>query len=309
MKQLILFHIAIAVVAGLPATVTLAATCSCAGVPLSSTDAFVAKKAGDSQLSLSYNYHDISDLVAGSDQITDETNRDRLTETLLLRYGYGLSDRWTVGLLVSQVNHERQVGISNESRQVSRGVGDSLLSLSYSPQHITVFNRNQITYGMGVRIPTGVDDNGSPLFLEDMQPGQGAWGGNLWIYWARAYSQQARWKTYLALSHSEAGENDREYSFEGETMVSGGFSYASDYGLALQAGIDIRQADAHTRFGGELPNTGGNWVNANVSIQYSLTPSFAVNIGAVEPLYRDLDGSLQFTTRRQFSVGIVYSME
>jgi len=287
----------------------LSATCSCAGVPLSSSDGFVATEAGEAQLSIDYNFHDISDLVAGSERINDETERDRASETVLVRYGYGLTDRWTLGALTSYVRHERQVGISNEANQVSTGMGDSLLSASYTPEKITVFNRQQLTYGLAIRIPTGEEDNGSPLFLEDMQPGQGAWGGTAWVYWARAYSQQARWKTFVSLSHSETGENSREYSFEGETNLSAGVSYSSDYGLALQGALEVREADAHTRFGGELPNTGGRWVNASFSAQYTMTPVLAIRTSMVVPVSRDLNGSLQFTTRRQWSLGMVYSFE
>lgn len=286
-----------------------AATCSCAGVALSSADAYIASKAGDSQLAVTYNYFDLSDLVAGSTEVNDETQRDRATQTLLLRYGYGLSDRWTVGALVSGVRHERQVRTSNQGEQIGEGLGDSLVTLSYSPQQISVWNRQQLSFGLGVRIPTGEDDKGSPLFLEDMQPGQGAWGGSAWVYWARAYSQAARLKTFVSLSLSETGENDREYSFEGETTLSGGISYASDLGLWVQAAIDLRDADPHTRFGGELPNTGGQWINGSLSVQYSLAPDLAVNAGVVLPIHRDLEGSLQFTTRQQFSLGLVYNIQ
>jgi len=298
-----------AVLTGTLSVQALAATCSCAGVPLSSADAFVAQQPGDYQASLTYNHHDLNDLVAGSERIYDETRRDRTTETLLLGMGYGLADRWTLNLLFSQVNHRREVGTSNAGRQTSSGIGDSLVSLSYSPSLITVFERQQLTLGLGVRVPTGTDDNGEPLFLEDMQPGQGAWGGNAWVYWARAYSPQARWKTFASLSHSETGANDREYSFEGETTLTGGVSYSSDIGLALSASLDWRRADAHTRFGDTLPNTGGRWVNANLSAQYTLTPSIAVSAGVVLPVHRDLNGSLQFTTRRQVSLGVVYLFE
>lgn len=66
-------------------------------------------------------YLDDSDLVAGSDSVNDETERDRTSETVLLRYGYGLTDRWTLGALTSYVHHSSAV-VNGGSVLVLKGI-------------------------------------------------------------------------------------------------------------------------------------------------------------------------------------------
>lgn len=278
-------------------TATRGQTCSCAGIPLTGAAQLSAKDARQWHLDVNLAFYDLSDLVAGSQSINDETGRQRETGSLVAQLSYGLSDHWTAGAVASFVEHRRQIAISGEDTQVARGVGDSMLLVSYSPLRMGAFDREQLSFGLGVRVPTGADAEGTPVFIEDMQPSRGAWGASLWTRWDHAFDQRASWIGSVSASFSTTGENDRGYSFEEEWTIDAGLSRALAERWSLGAALGFRVADPHTRFGSRIPNTGGRWLDLSPSIQRSLSRAGAIELVASVPLHRELEGALQFTTR------------
>lgn len=288
-----------------------AATCSCAGVPLSNSINLMGIETGKYQFAYSYSYSDISDLVAGSEDVIDETGRERETNSHLLQSTYGISDNWSVTGVISWVEHTRNIAISNTADEVSSGVGDSLVVVSYAPQKIDPFSRNEWGVGIGLRFPTGVDDNtqNQIIFAEDLQPGQGAWGSSLWFHYGHSFNQKADWIFFVDANLSETKENDREYSFEGESNLTTGLNYTSGSDWNSSLAFNYRKADPHTRFGGEIPNTGGRWIDFIPSLQYAISETMNVGISAKIPVSRDLNGSLQFTTKSSFSLTFSYLLK
>ncbi len=286
---------------------TQAATCSCAGVPLSNSVNLMGLEPGQFQIGYTYTFTDISDLVAGKDDVNDETGRLRETQSSLIQATYTIDDALSVTGVVSWVEHTRNIAISNTADEVTSGIGDSLIILSYAPLQIDPFTRNEWGIGVGIRIPTGENDEGTPItFAEDLQPGQGAWGSSLWFHYGHSFSQKSEWIFNLDANISVTNENDREYSFEGEQSITAGFNYspASDWSGSMS--LSYRKADAHTRFGGELPNTGGKWLDFIPSIQYTVTPEITLSFAARIPVSRDLNPSLQFTTKESYSLTMNY---
>ena len=87
-----------------------AATCSCAGVPLLTSIDTSANEKGELFISYTAEDHQISDLVSGSDDVPDETGRDRNSFSQVLSASYGLTDHWSVSALASYVKHNRKIG-------------------------------------------------------------------------------------------------------------------------------------------------------------------------------------------------------
>jgi len=287
-----------------------AATCSCAGVPLSNSINLMGLEPDQYQFGLSYTYSDISDLVEGSSDVNDETGRLRETGSSLFQTTYGINENWSVTGVISWIEHTRNIAISNTADENSSGLGDSLIVLSYAPHKIDPFSANEWAVGLGLRIPTGESDNGSPIiFAEDLQPGQGAWGTSVWFHYGHAFNQKADWLFFIDANIANNKENDRDYSFEVEWNLTSGISYSSDSKWSGSLSVNYRNADPHSRFGGEIPNTGGNWVDLTPSLQYSLSPETNIGISARIPLSRDLNGSLQFTTKESFSLSITHTLD
>jgi len=284
-----------------------AATCSCAGVPLSNSVDLMGLEPGQFEVGFTYTFTDISDLVAGTETINDETGRLRETQSYLMQTTYGINDDWAIIGVISWVEHRRNIATSNTADELSSGVGDSMIVVSYAPQEIDPFTRNEWGVGIGIRIPTGADNEGDPIiFAEDLQPGQGAWGSSLWFHYGHSFSQKSEWVFNLDASISDTNKNDREYSFEGEQSITAGFSYSPESDWSGSASFAYRKADPHTRFGSVFPNTGGKWLDFVPSVQYALTQKVTLSAAARIPVSRDLRGSLQFTTKNSFSLTINY---
>lgn len=153
-------------------TPTFAATCSCAGVPLLTLIDTSATEKGQFFITYSVENHQISDLVSGSDDVNDETGRDRNSFSQVLSASYALTDQWAVSALVSYIKHSRTIDSSFLGESTASGIGDSVLLARYTPIASTPFSRHSLSLGLGARIPTGEDDFKSDrgfTVSEDMQ--------------------------------------------------------------------------------------------------------------------------------------------
>ncbi len=285
----------------------LAATCSCAGAPLLNFIDTRAVEKGDFYLSYAAEYHDISDLVAGSSEIPDETGRDRTSFSQVLTGSYAITDQLAVSVLVSYVEHERTIATSLLGKTSTSGLGDSVVLARYTPFFITPFSRHQVSVGLGARIPTGEDDfNSGFVTSEDMQPGTGAWGTLAWAGYNYAFNQAATLQFNASASYLVNGENDRDYAFGDEFVFDIGFNHTVSPRFSYSAGLRYRDANSDERFGFEIPNTGGKWLDFVPAAQFSATDRLSLALSGRIPISRDLNGTLQFTTSYAYSLLVSY---
>ena len=286
---------------------SFAATCSCAGVPLL---AFIDTSATEKgQLFISYNaeYHQINDLVSGSDDVNDETGRDRNTFSQVLSASYALTDHWAVSALVSYVKHNRTIGSSFLGTTTTSGISDSVILARYTPVFITPFSRHALSLGLGVRIPTGDDDSGDTFVLsEDMQPSTGAFGEILWASYSYAFNQAATVQLNTSVNYTFNEENDRKYAFGNEFNFSSGISQSIGTKFGYSAALRYRRTQADTRFDFSIPNTGGQWLDFVPAVQYSVTDHLNIGLSGRIPVARKLDGVLQFTTSYSIALAVSY---
>jgi len=256
-------------------------------------------------LGSTYEFHDVSELVAGSSSIPDQTGRDRTSQALILEASRGINEKWSVSALLSAVEHDREV---NNSRANASGIGDAIAMMKYSPKNISLYSDTALTFGIGVRIPVGEDSAtrlGIPL-AEDMQPSTGAYGGMIWAYWAKALNDSKGAKIYASASHAQNGENDRKYQFGNEMTVTLGGSYQTQTPWGFNLELSYRDADRDQRDSVEIPNTGGKWLDVIPAIQYHVTENLALKAAAKIPVSRNLNDELQFTTKYAFRLSLSY---
>lgn len=285
-----------------------AATCSCAGVPLLASINTSAKEKGQLFISYSAENHQISDLVSGSKDVPDETGRDRHSFSQVLSASYAMTDRWSVSALVSYVNHSRDIGSSIIGKTTSSGFGDSLALLRYTPLFFTPFSRHEVSLGLGLRVPTGDDDFGSGfVFSEDMQPSTGAYGGILWTSYSYAFNQAGTVQLNTSANYTYNGENDREYQFGHEFNFAIGLGHSVGTRFSYSAAIRYRTTQNDRRFGFDVPNTGGEWVEFVPAVGYAITDKFNIGVSGRIPIARDLNGTLQFTTSYAYALSLSYA--
>lgn len=261
------------------------------------------------QLFLSYTAedHQINDLVSGSDEVNDETGRDRSSFSHVLSGSYALTDRWSFSALVSYVEHNREIGSSFFGKTTVSGPGDSVLLARYTPLAITPFSRHQVVLGGGFRLPTGENDATDGFVLsEDMQPGTGALGTIAWATYSYAFNQAATLQFHTSANYSYNDENDRKYMFGNEFNLASGISQSLGTRFSYSALLRYRQTEPDQRAGFELPNTGGKWLDFVPAVRYSITEKFSASLTGRIPVARDLNGALQFTTSYSYALSLSY---
>jgi hypothetical protein len=284
-----------------------AATCSCAGAPVLVYLDTSATEKGDLFISYTAEDHQINDLVSGSDDVHDETGRDRNTFSHVLSASYALSDRWSISALASYVEHDREIGTSIFGKTTVSGWGDSVLLARYTPRSITPFSRHQVSLGAGVRIPTGENDVRTGFIVsEDMQPGTGAYAGIAWASYAYAFSQAATLQYFAAANYTHNDENDRHYAFGHEYNITTGLSHSPGERFSYSVGFRFRHAEPDERRGFEIPNTGGKWLDFVPAVRYAFTENLSATLSGRIPVDRDLNGALQFTTSHSYALSVTY---
>jgi len=282
-----------------------AQTCSCAAVPILGSMQLASPKSHQWFLGTTYDFHDVSELVAGSSTVPDRTGRDRTSQALIVELSRGLTEKWSVSALLSAVDHNREV---NGNRANASGLGDAIVMVKYSPKSISLYSDTALSFGVGARIPLGVDDAtrlGVDL-AEDMQPSTGAYGGMVWAYWAKALNDSKGARIYVGASHAQNGDNDRKYEFGQDTTVTLGGNYQTQTPWGFNLELLYRKADRDQRDAVEIPNTGGEWLDIVPAIQYHVTESIALKAAATIPVSRNLNDELQFTTKYAFRLSLSY---
>lgn len=283
-----------------------AVTCSCASVPLLNSMKASAPDPDTWFISYNFEYRDLSEAVEGSDTIDDGTDRVRTTESQIIELSRGISDQWSLSALVSYVRHKREIG--GQDLQIGEGIGDGIIMVKYSPQRIRVYSKNAYSLGIGARVPLGDNEqkNGFILLAEDLQPSTGSWAAIGWLYAAHTFSQAANFQIYSSLSHTRNYANDRGYKFGNETTLDVGASYQFNAPLGFIAGLRYRNSKRDQRNNEEVPNTGGEWIDFLPAAQYHLNQNLALKLSATIPLRRQLNDTIQFTTKKAYSLSLSY---
>ena len=284
---------------------TSAQTCSCAAVPLLGSMQPASPNNGQWFFATTYEYHDVSDLVAGSSSIPDQTGRDRTSNAFVIEASRGVTEKWSISTLASAVDHDRQVNIAGVS---ASGLGDAILMAKYAPKSISLYSDTALSFGFGGRVPLG-EDNASRqgiTLAEDMQPSAGAFGGMIWAYWARAMNDPMGARIYATASYTQNGENDRDYQFGDEAVVTFGGAYQTQTPWGFNLELSYRNAERDRRNSVNIPNTGGGWLDLTAAAQYRLTESLGLSAAAKIPVRRDLNDQLQFTTKYALRVSLSY---
>ena len=282
-----------------------AQTCSCASVPILGTMQSASPKNKQWFIASTYTFSDISELVSGSSTIPDQTGRDRTSQALIFEVSRGLTAKWSFSAMLSVVEHKRDVGGSTDR---GSGLGDGVVMLKYSPTTISVYSKNTLSFGLGGRLPIGADDvkNGGLTLSEDLQPSTGAYGGIVWAYYARALNESAGAQVYFSTSYTYNGENDRDYQFGHSTTAAIGGSYQTQTPWGFSLELFYRNAQRDKRNSVDIPNTGGQWLDVVPAAQYHVTESLALKASVKIPVTRDLNDSLQFTTKYAVSLSLMY---
>lgn len=284
-----------------------AQTCSCAATPLFNPLDFSTLKNRKWHFELTFKYHAMNDLVEGTQKVEDDTARQRTAQFMLFDVRYALMSNLTIRAVFSVGRQYREIGISQSEPVSTRGIGDSMLIVQYSPLSYSATNTTEVSLGAGVKIPLGENNvRVGVRASEDMQPGTGSWDFLGWGFVARQIPLWRWSELFTGVSARLNGANESGYSFGNEITVSLGARTQVANGLLLSLYGRYRWAGSDQRFDAPLPNTGGHWIYVVPSVSLNITRDMGIKTEIELPVYRNLNGFRQFTSTFLVSVSLFF---
>ena len=296
----------------------LSQTCCSGGVPLSGNIGFAGAGIGTLQMELSYDLNYLSLLKRGSERILEDS-RIRLTQSMLYKAGYSISDYLAVDALFSYVFQSRRIQFQETtSIAETHGVGDALVMLKLILSGI--FNLPiDLQIGAGPKIPLGksdLTDERGITYNADMQPGSGSWDILTWAYG----SWQAKFRpTGLVTARIVArlnGVNNEylssgSYQFGNSTQAYLGYVDQLLLGkllLSPSLQVEYRHVWEDRIAGVELLNTGGQWLYLVPGLSWHIRPKLTLNLSPEIPIYSRVNG-IQLSPTFRFQAGIYVLMD
>jgi len=290
-----------------------AQTCCSGGVPLSNNIGLPLAEKGILQIGVSYDYNNLNTLNEGSTRL-DDSNRLRVTHSLLLNLGYSITTRFSVEALFSWVNQRRRI-ITNNTLSQSSGVGDAILLTRY-----LLLNKNDMTLsiGGGLKLPTGATDKKSDLGITlnaDLQPGSNA----LDAIFLTSVSKQFNFRKSLTFSsritYRNTGvnreyQNVNRYKFGNETQL---FFSITDQFIVFNKIVSPSLTLKHRRVlhdeinSKQISNTGGQWLFLNPSLSIGLAENINFLSSLEVPIYINVEG-IQLTPTYRLNFGVLIQL-
>ncbi len=300
-------------------TATYSQTCCSGGVPLSNNLGLPNEGKGVFLVGINYDYNNLNTLNARSEKL-DDNSRQRITNSVLLNFGYTFSARWSVETLFTWVNQTRTITqFGNENFTETAGIGDAVLLLKYSIPKL-FGKRTVLNIGVGSKIPLGksdiLNDQGIQL-TADLQPGSGAWDGLGWVSLAKGLSFRpsatfSATTTFRFTGVNTAYLNDTAtYEFGNELQINLG--YADQFFMIntlFNPGLifKYRKAFEDKIDAIGIPNTGGEWVFIRPELGVQLSPQINMIARVELPLYSNVVGT-QLTPTVRFTIGALIRMK
>ncbi|MBK8501490.1 MAG: hypothetical protein IPL46_04360 [Saprospiraceae bacterium] len=290
-------------------------TCCSGGVPLSSNIGLPMTLKKSFLVNLNYDANILKTLKQGSETI-DDPSRIRRTHSLLLQFGYTISDFWSIEFLFSGVQQQRIIQqFGNTDRTTTNGLGDAVVLTKFKlisdQQNTRYFNA-----GLGFKAPTGPSDlnrrDGLPINA-DLQPGSGAWD---LIIWGQAYRSQI-FRPGIDLSLTGLwiikGKNrqylgSEVYQFGNDLQFILGIAdrlFSKDLIFDPSLSFRFRKAWQDQFNASALPGTGGHWIFVNPGITFWVSPSMGLNTNIEIPALSHVIGT-QLSTSYRLQVGVSF---
>ena len=293
-------------------------TCCSGGIPLSNSIGLPVANKGTLQFSLNYDYNYLNTLKSGNDKLDDQA-RLRTTQSILLNFGYSITEKLSVETLFTYVNQKREINqFGNINIDETYGIGDGVLLFKYN--FGSLFKKdNLLRVGLGTKIPIGATDkksNNGILLNADLQPGSGAWDAIFWSSYSQSFYFRPSATFYASTVYRLTGTNPKylnnlttfRFGPEFQALIN----YTDQFFLfktLINPGLSIkyRKAQQDEIGGNLLDNTGGQWVFAipNISIQITQKLFFVTKFEI--PLYSYVDGT-QLTPTFRFTTGLFLTL-
>ena len=293
---------------------SLAQTCCTGGVPNLTAFRIPQIDAKQIGLNLNYVYNRNGTLLLEKEKIESASNY-RNVNSIMIQGDYGLSNRFSVSLLLPFLFQNEQIEFSNVQQSYKNsGIGDISVWNTYK----VVISRVNWYSSLGVKLPTGSTNKtdgelGLPLPFS-FQNGSGSVDFGI-ISLAQYTLSQNRLNKLIGMvaarinTKGNGFEAHPEYKFGNSVQLNA--LYSRDFilfsGLAnLNIGTNYQFRSKDVFQGGfQNPNTGGHWINMILGAEWNFTPKSGISFTSFLPVYRNISG-LQLSTSWMFNFGLSY---
>lgn len=294
---------------------TFSQTCCSGGVPLSNNLGLPNEGKGVFVMGLNYDYNNLNTLNAGTEKLNDNS-RQRITNSILLNFGYAFTDRWSVETLFTWVNQTRTITqFGNENFTGTSGIGDAVFLIKYAVPDV-LGKRTILNIGVGTKAPLGKSDIRSDQGIQltaDLQPGSGAWDGLGWLSVSKGLDFRPSATVSATATYRFTGVNDSylnntaTYEFGNEIQTNLG--YADQFFMfntLFNPGLifKYRKAFEDKIDNTGIPNTGGEWIFIRPELGVQIAPQMNMVSRVELPLYSNVVGT-QLTPTVRFTIGIM----
>jgi len=248
-------------------------TCCSGGVPLSNNLGLPNDGRGSFTAGLNYDYNNLNTLNAGTDELDDDS-RLRITNSILVNFGYAFSDKFSFEALFTWVNQTRTITqFGNENFSETRGLGDAVFLVKYAIPDI-LGSQSLLNIGLGTKAPIGKSDlttaEGFQL-TSDLQPGSGAWDIIGWLSVSKGLGFRPSATLSGSLTYRATGKNTSYLNntsiYEFGNVLQTNVGYTDQFLLfntIFNPGLILkyRKSFSDKVENSDLPNTGGEWIFA-----------------------------------------------
>ncbi|CAH8281960.1 hypothetical protein EV196_11249 [Mariniflexile fucanivorans] len=294
-------------------------TCCSGGVPLSNNLGLPNEGKGVFVMGLNYDYNNLNTLNAGSEKLNDNS-RKRITNSILLNFGYSFTDRVSVEMLFSWVNQTRTITqFGNENFTGTSGIGDAVFLVKYTVPDV-LGKRTILNIGVGTKVPLGKSDIRSDQGIQltaDLQPGSGAWDGLGWLSVSKGLDFRPSATVSATATYRYTGVNSSylnnaaTYEFGNEIQTNLGYTdQFFMFNTLFNSGLifKYRKAFEDKIDNTGIPNTGGEWVFIRPELSVQIAPQMNMVSRVELPLYSNVVGT-QLTPTVRFTIGIMVKLK
>jgi len=285
-------------------------TCCSAGAPILSAINVSSTNASQWQFSLTAEHNSIKDVLPTS----LKPNQERFTNSAILDVSYGITDRFSASLILPYVQLSQTALFGTEGEKLTNGVGDIMAMIKYNIITSNIVDQRQLAIGFGVKFPTGKSDirgDTGTILAPQLQPGTNSWDQVFWTFFSQSFRPNP-FSIFSNLSVRINGNNNRfqtngpfsSYHFGNVFTLAAGLSYRFTRLIDLSLQARYRHTTKDSFAGGNVLNTGGDWVYLTPAINLNFDP-YGLRVSSQLPVFRDLTG-IQITTSYTVSATLYF---
>ncbi len=280
------------------------------------------------EIGLNFQYINSDRFLTGNKKATNFL-KNYNSEYLYTRLAYGVTDRFTMSLESGYYINRSQVGLNPtalNNKISSSGIGDLIIFPRYTIYtNNTETTRDEITLGMGMKIPVGkyldssvsyTDTNAAKSYYTPLPPViMPTTGSQDFIFYGFAYRgyPAKKFRIFTSLLYVRKGWNPIGQKFGDYASLGlfAGKTFRNKYGITLQMRgewVDVMKHDKNidmlAKYNLDVTSTGGWKVLFVPQLNYNIK-NFSVYVLSEVPVYQYVNGTA-IASQYLFTLGLSY---